>query len=140
MKLLGKELLCMLAKTYYEKAISNFIAAKTLVNILPNDEEQINIAAYHLQQSLELAIKHLFLINGEQIIKTHDIDQLIIDAKKKKIDLMLPDYIIEHAEIISNWESKTRYVMGYQLELNKVLKTIDELDSYFVKLAKTLTY
>lgn len=130
----------MLAKTYYEKAISNFIAAKTLVNILPNDEEQINIAAYHLQQSLELAIKHLFLINGEQIIKTHDIDQLIIDAKKKKIDLMLPDYIIEHAEIISNWESKTRYVMGYQLELNKVLRTIDELDSYFVKLAKTLTY
>lgn len=53
---------------------------------------------------------------------------------------LLPSYIIEHAEMISNWESKTRYVMGFHLEVTKVLRVIEELDTYFSKLSKVLTY
>lgn len=77
----------MIAENYYQKALANFQNAKLTMKILSSDEEQVNLSAYHLQQALELVIKHLFLINGEQIIKTHGIDQLILDAKTKNISL-----------------------------------------------------
>lgn len=140
MRLNQKGLRFMIAENYYQKALANFSNAKLTMRICASDEEQVNIAAYHLQQALELVIKHLFLINGQQIQKTHDIDQLIIDAKNKGIDLMLSDYIIEHAEAISNWESKTRYIMGFKLEVDKVNRMISELDNYFSKLSKILTF
>mgnify|MGYP003312136694 CR=1 FL=1 len=130
----------MVASSYYEKALANFKTAKIIVSLAPNDEEQLNQAAYHLQQALELAIKHIFCIKGLPLQKTHDIDQLIVYARDSGVDLYLPDYFIQKAEMISNWESKTRYVLGFKLELEKIRTTIDELQSYFEILSKKLKY
>jgi len=130
----------MIANTYYEKALANFKIAKIVYSVASNDEEQLNIAGYHIQQALELAIKHIFVINGMVIMKTHDIDQLIRQANENNIDLMLPEYIIEQSEAISNWESKTRYILGYALEIHKIDKALQALDEYFTTLASVLSY
>lgn len=130
----------MIAETYYQKALANFKAAKIIFYNASGDEEQLNLVAYHIQQSLELAIKHIFLINGVQVQKTHDIDQLITYAKMNNIDLYLTNYLYDHSEIISNWESKTRYVIGFILEVKKVQTVINEVENYFSILSKKLRY
>mgnify|MGYP003294891823 CR=1 FL=1 len=121
----------MLANTYYEKALSNFKTAKIVFNFASDDEEQLNIVGYHLQQAIELAIKHILALNGVPFQKTHDIDQLINIADLNNIELYLPDYIKEKADTISLWESKTRYVMGYKVELNRISRAIEEVGNYF---------
>lgn len=129
----------MLASTYYDKALSNFKAAKLLFVCAPNDEEQLNIIGYHLQQTIELIIKHIFSLNGIPFQKTHDIDQLISLAESNNIELYLPEYIREKADVISLWETKTRYTMGFKVELNRISKTIDEIEKYFEILSNVET-
>lgn len=130
----------MIANTYYDKALSNFKSAKLIFVIAKDDEEQLNQIGYHLQQALELAIKHILAVNGEPIQKTHDIDQLITYAKERKIELYLTEYLKEKADVITLWETKTRYVMGFSIEVERIKKTIEELDKYFLILSKKLTY
>ena len=130
----------MIASTYYDKALSNFKSAKLIFTVATDDEEQLNQAGYHLQQALELAIKHILAINGKPIQKTHDIDQLISYAKDQKIELYLTEYLKEKADIITLWETNTRYVMGFSIEVERIRKTIEELDKYFLILSKELTY
>jgi len=129
----------MTAETYYDKALANFKIAKLVIRVCRDDVEQLNIAGYHIQQAIELAIKHIFAINGAVIIKTHDIDQLIRQAEENNIDLMLPEYIVDQSEAISNWESKTRYILGYALEIKKIEKALEALDEYFLTLSKKLS-
>lgn len=126
----------MLANTYYEKALSNFKTAKIIFNHASNDEEQLNMVGYHLQQSIELAIKHILALNGIAFQKTHDLDQLISLADSNNIELYLPEYIKEKADTISLWESKTRYVMGFKVEVKRITKTIEEVGTYFETLQK----
>lgn len=54
--------------------------------------------------------------NGVEYPKTHDIEQLIFVAKNNKIDLYLGEYIEEHSEMFSQWESKSRDILGYLIE------------------------
>ena len=130
----------MIASSYYDKALSNFKAAKIIFRMAVNDEEQLNLVAYHLQQSLELAIKHILACNGAPIQKTHDIDQLINYAKHSNIDLYLTPYLLEKSDVISTWEEKTRYVLGFIIEAKRLNQTINEMDNYFLILSKKLTY
>jgi len=130
----------MIAETLYDKALANLKTAKIVFHTAPNDEEQLNIVGYHIQQSIELAIKYVFAVNGVGNLKTHDLDQLIIHAKNNHIDLYLPAYLIEHSEMISNWEIKTRYVLGYQLEATKINQALEATEEYFSILCKTLEY
>lgn len=130
----------MVASSYYEKALSNFKTAKIIISLASTDEEQLNQAGYHLQQALELAIKHIFCVKGLPLQKTHDIDQLILYATANNVDLFLPQYFIDKAEMISNWESKTRYVLGFKLEEEKIRTTIDELQKYFEILSRKFDF
>lgn len=121
----------MLASTYYEKALSNFKTAKILFRTASNDEEQLNITGYHIQQSIELAIKHILSLHGKPFQKTHDLDQLINYAESNNIDLYLPEYLKDKADVISLWETKTRYIIGFKVELHRIEKALLELENYF---------
>ena len=111
----------MLANTYYEKALSNFKTAKIIFSHADGDDEQINIVGYHLQQAIELAIKHIFALNGVPFQKTHDIDQLINIANSNNIELYLPDYIKEKADIKAGLRlRKSRYRLKNEREYGMV--------------------
>ena len=60
--------------------------------------------------------------------------------KKIRIDLYLTPYLLERSDIISSWETKTRYNFGFVIEINKINKMIDELDKYFLILSKKLSF
>lgn len=122
--------------TYFDKAISNFNNARIVRQYMSGDESQLNIIAYHLQQSLEFCFKYLLEINGVEYPKTHDIEQLALIAKSNNVDLKLTEYIEEHCEMFSQWEAKARYILGYTVEAKKVDRAILELDHYFAELTK----
>lgn len=130
----------MIAETYYDKALSNYKSAKILYKVAKDDEEQLNIIGYHLKQALELAIKQLIYLGGVSIIKTHDIDQLILLAKQNNIELYLPEYLIDQIETLSNWEMKTRYTLGFVLDINKVEKIMNSIEEYFLVIKDKIVY
>lgn len=130
----------MIANSYYEKALANFRTAKILFSAASGDEEQLNAIGYHLQQALELAIKHILVSNGAPIQKTHDVDQLISFAATNNIDLYLTPYLKDKSDTITLWETKTRYVMGFFVEVSRIENTINEMDKYFSILKDKLTY
>ena len=71
-----------------------------------------------------------FMEGDESYPKTHDIDQLIRIARQNNVNLHLSEYIDDHSEMFTLWESRTRYVLNYQLELNKVEKAMKAVGEY----------
>ena len=120
------------AKTLFDKALSNFNTARILRNFMGEDEEQLNIISYHIQQALELSIKYTLEQNAVEYPKTHNIEQLVMLAEKEGVDLMLSEYIEDHCEMFSSWEGKSRYVLGYLVDVKKIDRALLELDQYFL--------
>lgn len=123
------------AQTLYGKAIANLRTAYLVFDYSDGDEDQLNIAGYLLQQAVELAIKYQLEQYGIEYPKTHDIDQLIRLARADDIDLLLTEYLYDHAEMLSLWEAKSRYVLGYAIEARKIERTLEEVDHYLERIA-----
>jgi HEPN domain-containing protein len=113
-------------KSFLDKAKSNVLAAELLIKSQNEDDELINLAGYHLQQAVELLIKHQFEQCGVRI-RGHEIETLIRYAKENNISLVLTDYIIDHAEQLTAWEAKTRYVKSYLVERRAIENMLPEI-------------
>ncbi len=124
------------AQTLYAKAVANYKSACILLQNAPDDEEQLNFAGHHLQQAVELALKYLLEQDGVEYPKTHDIDQLIRIGHERNVDLHLDDYLEDHAEMLSSWEAKARYVLGYAIETKKIKRASQAIDEYLARIAK----
>lgn len=124
------------ARTLYGKAAANFRSAKLLLDHANGDEEQLNLAGYHLQQALELTLKYLLEQDGVEYPKTHDIDQLIRIGNERGVDLRLSEYLTDHAEMFSMWEARSRYVLGYAIEARKLERALSEVDGYLAAIAE----
>ncbi|MCQ2776099.1 MAG: HEPN domain-containing protein [Bacilli bacterium] len=120
---------------YYSIAVTNLNSAIILFRYAIQDETQLNVAGYHLEQALEFALKFELEMNGISYPKTHDIEFLIKLAKDGGIQLNISDYIEDHAEMFSSWESKSRYILGYSIEYKKIETSIKEIDEYLKKLS-----
>ncbi len=122
----------MKEKTMLDLALTDYNAAVILFNNLKNasDESLINMASYHIEQAVEKTIKFLIENDGYEYPRTHNIETLISFADENGVDLMLNDYIIDHAEMFSSWEAKTRYLLDYLVDIKKVETAIDEVDQY----------
>jgi len=126
------------SKTLFDKAVSNYNTARILRENMNDDEEQLNIIAYHLQQALEFSIKYILEINGVEYPKTHSIDQLIAIASGTKVDLFLTDYIEDHSEMFSQWEEKSRYIIGYLVEKKKIDKALPAVNEYLMNIVRNI--
>ncbi len=124
------------ARTLYGKAAANFRSAKLLLDHANGDEEQLNLAGYHLQQALELTLKYLLEQDGVEYPKTHDIDQLIRIGNERGVDLRLSEYLTDHAEMFSMWEARSRYVLDYAIEARKLERALSEVDDYLAAIAE----
>ena len=123
------------ARTLYDKAVANFIAAKMLRAGAYCDEEQMNIIGFHLQQAVELALKYLLEMDGVEYPKTHAVEQLVAIGRDAGVELLLSEYIDDHAEMFSQWEAKSHYVFGYAIEKRKVDRAMDEVDVFLRAIA-----
>ena len=114
-------------ETLLDKANQNLNIANTLYETYRYDDEAyLNYVGYHLQQSVELSLKFCLEINGVEYPKTHDITQLIALINKSEVDIPLTEYIDDHSEMFSLWESRTRYILNYRLEEKKVERALTE--------------
>lgn len=127
------------ATTLYDKAAANLRTAIIIFNAAEEDEEQLNAIGYHLQQAVELALKYLLEQNGVEYPKTHDIDQLVRLGREAGADLYLPEYLEDRAEMLSQWEAKSRYVLGYAIEGRKIERALKEIDDYLTTVAEKET-
>ena len=126
------------SNSLFDKGMSNFVAAKIMRGSPSLDDEILNIVGYHLEQSLEMVLKYILEINAVEYPKTHNIDQLIKIGHENSVNMYLTEYIEEHSEMFSLWEEKTRYVLGYLVERNKIDRAINELDIYYEGLVNAL--
>ena len=122
-------------QTLYDKAASNLRNARLVFDNRGDDDAQLNFVGYHLQQAVELTIKYLLEQSGVEYPKTHDVDQLIRMAAEAKVDLCLSEYMEDHAEMFSQWEAKSRYVIGYSIEQRKIERALEEVDDYLADIA-----
>ena len=123
------------AQTLFGKAVANLRSAQLVYEHCDGDEDQLNIAGYLLQQAVELAMKYLLEQNGIEFPQTHDIDQLIRIARAHDIDLYVSEYLDDHAEMLSLWEAKSRYILGYAIEARKIERMLQEVDQYLERIA-----
>lgn len=119
-------------ETQLDIAYSNWEVSRILIGSQTDDENILNHAAYHLQQAAELALKYVLEQNGVSYPKTHDIEILLKAAKDNQVFLPGSDWIESHAEMLSSWEAKTRYIVAYLVEKNKILNALPEVHDFLI--------
>ena len=117
-------------ETLYDKAVSNYDVAKGIYDFFDGDELYLNHIGYHLQQAVELSLKYTLEMHGTEYPKTHEIETLISLAKDNHVDWFKNQYIYDHSEMLSSWEAKTRYIVNYRLELEKITAAMPEIAAY----------
>lgn len=116
-------------RTYLDIAKENCEVAEKIVQSF-DDENMLNYAAYHLQQAVELSMKYALLLNGIDFPKVHSINQLISYFLNYGLNEYVNEYIDEHSDMLTNWESCTRYIVNYFVEKRKIDKAIPEIKKY----------
>mgnify|MGYP003328750705 CR=1 FL=1 len=121
-----------LESNYYDIAVENLNAACSIMKCANDNDAQFKRAGYFVQQSVELAIKYILFENGiDQIrTKTHDLAMLVRMAKEENIDLFLNDFLLQYIYTITEWEEKTRYMIGYYVAQEIVERAIKETYNY----------
>lgn len=92
-------------RTLYDIAKANYESAVHLYRHKTDDAILLNIVGYHLQQTVELALKHCLEVEGKAYPKTHDISDLLAHfsaaADWEALELLAPK--------ITELEARTRY-------------------------------
>ena len=64
-------------RSLLDMAEINLKTAKSIAQFKTDDELFLNIVAYHIQQAIEMAIKHTLELEGKPYPYTHNIDELM---------------------------------------------------------------
>jgi HEPN domain-containing protein len=118
-------------------AKNNLTVAREMYKLYPNDNGIVNLVAYHLQQAIELTIKHFFETHGIKYDRTHDISDLCSKLPDEYYEIFRS--IDLYASKLTQMESKTRYLKSYSVAAREVklgfelatdiVQKITELDS-----------
>ena len=104
--------------TLYDRAVSNLnVAELVLKNIY--DDVDVDIAAYHAQQCLELAIKYAILQKGRTYMASHLLEDLWDDLDDAEIQNIVDEMKID----IDNWSTTARY----KKSINSSVKEVQEV-------------
>ncbi|MDR1664019.1 MAG: HEPN domain-containing protein [Clostridiales bacterium] len=87
-----------------------------------DDDLSVNLAAYHVQQAVEKALKFRINMLGEIYPLTHNIEHLT--DKLLKLGDPVPDWLLIEANRITEYENKARYVLGFVTSKNKISSLI----------------
>lgn len=105
--------------------------AKQLFAVRTDDEGDLNLVGYILQQSVEKALKHRLETTGRTFPGTHDIMELLNLTEEDEFPELL-----DIAGTITNMESKTRYIKNYRLSLRIVKRVMEVAENLVHKIDK----
>ena len=122
-------------RSLYDIAALNFEAALHIYRIKDSDPAFLNIVGYHLQQSIEIALKHLLEVNGREIFRTHDIDDLLVRTRDlfEDDDIELLEFL---APKITQFATSSKYDKNFLADIKLINKIIDVADG-LLKLIKS---
>lgn len=123
-------------ETLLDKARQNMDVANMIYSCSKGDEIYLNYIGYHLQQAVELAIKHGMECFGVEYPKTHDISQLIRKCNEENVPIGVTEYADDHSEMFTEWEAKTRYIKNYKLEARKIERALKEVPKLILSIEK----
>ena len=123
-------------RTYLDIAKENLLIAKNIYDTF-DDEIMLNYAGYHLQQAVELTLKYILFMNGIEFPKVHSINQLINIFEQHDMLDCIPSYIDDNSDMITNWESQTRYILDYTIAKRKIIEAFPEIESLITEVDKT---
>ena len=117
-----------------KKAKADLKAAKILLkNFEAGDEEiDIEIVMFHLQQCAEKFLKSLLSYHGKHLTKTHDIERLLEELKERDIK------ITDNTEMLidlSEYAVEGRYAIIHDTmeDLDKYIETLENLRRFVEK-------
>lgn len=118
-----------MTRTLMDISKYNFDLAKRELARGALDEIELNGIAYHLQQAIELALKHYMEVNGIQFPYTHNINILIQIIENKNVDVKFPDMFEYFSPTFTEWEASARYIKDYSATRKSIelgMKLIEE--------------
>jgi HEPN domain-containing protein len=120
------------ALLWLAKADADIVGARTLLA-----GAQLDLAAFHVQQALEKALKALLVAAAQDVRRSHDIDMLATLARAYWPDLLPSPFALA---AISQWYVTTRYpdpdaVSPTIVEVDEALEAVASLIAAIVDLA-----
>lgn len=111
----------------FRRAYLDYRAAENLLKIPENDEAYMNTVAYHLQQAVEKMLKAFLECVGVTVPNTHDIDKLVRMSKNNGSRAELTPWLEDKADMLTRWETDTRYDIDYYVEKDKIQSGLVEV-------------
>ena len=117
-------------KDWIVKAVSDLKSSRKLVK---DDDDTLDTAAYHTQQSAEKAFKAYLIFKGVPILKTHDLEKLLMACMKHDSAF---EQLRDNAEALSSYDTYARYPDDrFDIDREEVLEAIKHAETIlkFVK-------
>lgn len=111
-------------ETLLDIAKQHLKVAKAIEMSYPNDDGMINHIGYHIQQSIELSLKHILEIHNIKYPKTHEISDLIALVPACYQGCL--SEIDQNSREITHLESDTRYLKSFYVS-HELVKTATKL-------------
>ena len=114
------------SRTLLDIARTNLLMARRALADIRDDEFIVNCIAFHVQQGIELALKHALEISGVAYNGTHDISSLLSQMDFTDV---VPSDILDTLELfadaITDMESRSLCDRDYLAPLHTVMRFID---------------
>lgn len=109
---------------------------KTASRIVNDSNKHIkHQSAYMTQQSVEKTLKYLISLHRNGLFPWgHDIRKLILDAQS--LGIYVPELIVSKADVISLWETSSRYYPTQVIRRDSIQKIINATYNWHILLAK----
>ncbi|MCD8398939.1 MAG: HEPN domain-containing protein [Lachnospiraceae bacterium] len=114
----------------FRRAWLDYRTAANLLAVPENDEAYMNNVAYHLQQAVEKTLKAFLECVGVTVPNTHDIDKLVRMSENNGSCVTITDWIKEKTDMLTRWETDTRYDIDYCVEKKKVVTGLEEVRQF----------
>ncbi|MCC8046388.1 MAG: HEPN domain-containing protein [Clostridiales bacterium] len=114
----------------FRSARMDYRTAEMIWQEQANDEMILNNAAYHLQQTVEKVLKGALECVGVTVPYSHKISKLVAMVFHDGANLTITDWLDDHAEMLSEWETETRYNIDFLVEKRKLDRAMEEVRNF----------